>query len=93
MEKILGIIEHLSPQSRETIKALTRQLCEIENINVPLEPAQGLQALAEGVPLWEAWLVGQSFSQRSVELYTYYVNRHLKKNNICKTSERRRCYQ
>ncbi len=77
MENFFELIPSLSPQSQELVKTMIRQLCENEGINLPREPALGLQTLEEGLPLWESWLVGQSYSKGSVRLYTYYVSRFL----------------
>lgn len=74
-ERIFDLIPNLSPQSRELVKALVKQLCQNEGINVPLDPAIGLQTLEEGIPLWEASLVG-AYAPGSIRLYTHYV-RHI----------------
>lgn len=76
MEKIFELVDHLPMPSREVVKALIRQLCENEGINVPLEPAAGLQSLEEGIPLWEAWMVSQ-YAPSSRRVYTYYVRHFL----------------
>ena len=80
MEKFFELIPSLSPQSQQLVKAMIRQLCENEGINLPREPALGLQTLEEGLPLWESWLVGQSYSKGSVRLYTYYVGHLLRRD-------------
>lgn len=76
MKGILEYAEHLSAPSQEALRALVKQLCENEGINVPSEAAPGLQILEEGIPLWEAWMVSQ-YMPRSASLYTYYVRRVL----------------
>ena len=77
MAKIFDFIERLSPASQEIVRAVVRQLCENEDINIPLEAAPGLQTVSEGIPLWEASLVSQSYSPASISLYSYYVRRFL----------------
>lgn len=74
MKGILEFVEHLSAPSREVVKALIRQLCENEGINVPSEAAPGLQNLEEGIPLWETWMMSQ-YSPGSARLYSHYVRR------------------
>ncbi len=78
MDKIFELVDSLSLQGQQSMKALLRHLYEIEGINVPLDPAIGLQTLEEGIPLWEASLVRQSYSPGSIRLYTHYVRRLLR---------------
>lgn len=84
MEKTFELIPSLSVPSQRLVKALVKQLCENEGINVPLTPALGLQTLAEGIPMWEASLVG-SYSPQSIRLYKHYVT-HLLVDDPAPTS-------
>ncbi len=77
MEIIFDLIPRLSTHSQQAVKALIRQLCENEGINPPSESAPALQASEEGIPLWQASLVCQSYSTSSIRLYTHYVRRLL----------------
>lgn len=76
MENFFELISSISPQSRQLVRTLVRQLCENEGINVPLESAPGLQSLEEGIPLWEAWMVPQ-YRPASIRLYSHYIRRLL----------------
>ena len=75
--RVIDLIPNLSPQSQQTVAVLVRQLCENEGIHVPLGPAPGLQTLEEGIPLWEASLINQTYSPGTIRIYTYYVRRFL----------------
>jgi hypothetical protein len=73
-------ISQLSPQSRETVTALVRQLAEREGITVALTSGAGLQTPAEGIPLWLAKLRAERYSPRTIHMYGYLAGRYLERD-------------
>jgi integrase/recombinase XerD len=77
LEPAVRALHQLSPQSQELVTSLVRQLADREGIDVPLAPAPGLQAPAEGIPLWVAKLKAERRSERTVHMYEYLARRYL----------------
>ena len=59
---------------------MARQLAENEGINVPLSPSAGLQAPAEGIPLWVAKLKAERYSGRTIHMYRCLATPYLEQN-------------
>ncbi|MFC1905182.1 tyrosine-type recombinase/integrase [Chloroflexota bacterium] len=78
LEPMFKAIQAMSPQSREMLLTIVRQMAEREGINVPLTAAQGLQTPSEGIPLWIAKLRAEKGSERTIHMYEYLVSRFLK---------------
>ncbi|MBA7657270.1 Tyrosine recombinase XerC [subsurface metagenome] len=77
MDQVFELIPSLSCQGQLAVTALVRQLCENEGVDVPHGALSlRLPTLAEGVPMWEAWMVSQ-YRPGTARLYAYCVCRIL----------------
>ncbi len=77
LESTVRALNAMSPQNRELVALLVRQLAEREGITMSLDAVQGLQSPVEGIPLWVAKMKQESFSKRTIELYVLTVRSYL----------------
>lgn len=80
IESTVKALNALNPQNQELVTLMVRQLAEREGITVAIGPSLGLQAPAEGIPLWVAKLKQESFSRRTIELYLATVKSYLERD-------------
>jgi len=74
----ISALEQLSPASQELVISLIRQLAERENINVSLTPSTGLQAPIDGLPLWQASMIAEGKSHRTIDTYRILIETYLR---------------
>lgn len=82
LDPIVSALSQLPPNAQELVSNLIRDLARQHGISVPHTLAPGLQTPQDGLPLWEAYLVGENYAQRTIQSYSYYVNRFLAKDPI-----------
>lgn len=78
----VSALSQLPPNAQEIACNLIRDLARQHGINVPHTLASGLQTPQDGLPLWQAYLVGENYAQRTVQSYQYYVKRFLAKDPL-----------
>ena len=70
-------LDLLPPQDQEFMLTILRQPAERNNISMPYEAAP-----AEGLGLWQAWLIGQGYSRETIRIYSLLVKCYLEDNPV-----------
>ena len=76
-EPIIDSMRRLSPQSKELVAPLVRQLAEREGIGVAAAKAREFLPPAEGIGQWVAKRRSERRSERTIAMYRYLAEKFL----------------
>jgi len=79
LDSAIQALEQMSPQSREVIVLLIKQLSEKEGVTTEPTPTSRLLTPADSMPMWVAKLKSERRSGRTIQMYQYLAERFLKR--------------